>query len=67
MAPPANPKREVHDKFESKPSESAYRRRMSSVAHKKRPNVQVFSSLTPMWAGIAGTPSEQGKKIEIGM
>ncbi|THU92172.1 glycosyltransferase family 4 protein [Dendrothele bispora CBS 962.96] len=39
--------------FESKPS-STLRRRLSSTAG-KRPNVAAFTSLTPMWAGIAGS------------
>ncbi|KAI0290439.1 trehalose synthase [Multifurca ochricompacta] len=39
--------------FESKPSD-AVRRRLSNVSSAK-PNILGFSSLTPMWAGIAGS------------
>jgi alpha,alpha-trehalose phosphorylase (configuration-retaining) len=59
-------KQEVHDRFESKPSEAARERRLSSFTLKKKPNVQAFSSLTPMWAGIAGQTLENNTKFEIG-
>ncbi|KAF7338413.1 Trehalose phosphorylase [Mycena venus] len=46
--------------FESVPS-AAVRRRLSSVAQQK-PNVAApFSSLTPMWVGIAGQSLDAGK------
>jgi len=45
--------------FQSKPSD-AIRRRLSSVAGPKRPNVVGYTSLTPMWAGIAGTLLSNG-------
>lgn len=60
------PTQEVHDKFESKPSDAARQRRMSSFTLKKKPNVQAFTSLTPMWAGIAGQTLENNTKFEIG-
>jgi hypothetical protein len=62
MAPPT----EVHDKFESKSSETMKQRRMSSFALKKKPNVLAAHSLTPMWAGIAGQVLENNTKFEIG-
>ncbi|KAH9063830.1 trehalose synthase [Lactarius deliciosus] len=40
--------------FVSKSSD-AVRRRLSSVSSATRPNITAFSSLTPMWAGIAGS------------
>ncbi|KAH9052565.1 trehalose synthase [Lactarius vividus] len=40
--------------FVSKSSD-AIRRRLSSISSATRPNVTAFSSLTPMWAGIAGS------------
>ncbi|KAF8652686.1 hypothetical protein AX16_004191 [Volvariella volvacea WC 439] len=50
--------------FESVPS-AAVRRRLSSVAT-KRPNVTAtFSSLTPMWAGIAGQPNPNNTHFEV--
>ncbi|KAJ6630631.1 trehalose phosphorylase [Mycena sp. CBHHK59/15] len=43
-----------HHQFESVPS-AAVRRRLSSVVVQQKPNVVAsFSSLTPMWVGIAG-------------
>jgi hypothetical protein len=52
--------------FESKPSDAARQRRLSSFTLKKKPNVQAFSHLTPMWAGIAGHTLENNTKFEIG-
>ncbi|KAJ7632483.1 trehalose phosphorylase [Roridomyces roridus] len=46
-------------KFESLPS-VAVRRRLSSVVQQK-PNVVQFSSLTPMWVGIAGNAVDTSK------
>ncbi|KAI9446727.1 trehalose synthase [Lactarius indigo] len=40
--------------FVSKSSD-AVRRRLSSISSATRPNIPAFSSLTPMWAGIAGS------------
>ncbi|KAH9048218.1 trehalose synthase [Lactarius hengduanensis] len=40
--------------FVSKSSD-AVRRRLSSISSATRPNITAFSSLTPMWAGIAGS------------
>jgi hypothetical protein len=57
---------DLHDKFESKSSETMKQRRMSSFALKKKPNVVAAHSLTPMWAGIAGTVLENNTKFEIG-
>ncbi|KAK7689152.1 hypothetical protein QCA50_007843 [Cerrena zonata] len=56
MAPP--------HQFTSKPSD-AVRRRLSSVASGKRPNLIAYTSLTPMWAGIAGAPVNNGTEFEI--
>jgi hypothetical protein len=53
--------------FESKSSEATRQRRMSSFTAKKKPNMQTFSALTPMWAGIAGQVVEGGSKYEIGV
>ncbi|KAJ7098055.1 trehalose phosphorylase [Mycena belliarum] len=51
--------------FQSVPS-AAVRRRLSSVAHQK-PNVTApFSSLTPMWVGIAGN-SIDSNRFEIAL
>ncbi|KAF9069834.1 trehalose phosphorylase [Rhodocollybia butyracea] len=52
-------------KFESVTSE-AVRRRLSSVSDAKRPNIAAvaYSSLTPMWAGIAGSVVN-GTQFEI--
>lgn len=61
--PPPN---QVHEQFESKPSAASRSRRMSSFTQKKKPNLQTFSSLTPMWAGIAGQVVDQGARYEIG-
>jgi hypothetical protein len=60
-------KQDIHDKFESKPSDAARQRRLSSFTLKKKPNMQAFSTLTPMWAGIAGQTLENNTKFEIGM
>jgi hypothetical protein len=60
-------KQDVHDKFVSKVSEETRQRRLSSFTLKKKPNVQAFSSLTQMWAGIAGQTLENNTKFEIGM
>ncbi|KIJ16736.1 glycosyltransferase family 4 protein [Paxillus involutus ATCC 200175] len=54
---------QVNQEFESK-SSTAVRRRLSSVTGKK-PVVQAFSSLTPMWAGVAGAIINGGKSFEI--
>ncbi|KAI6005470.1 glycosyltransferase family 4 protein [Pisolithus albus] len=59
MTPPAS----VHHEFESIPSTAA-RRRLSSATGKK-PVVQAYASLTPMWAGIAGTVVNGGKTYEV--
>ncbi|KAI6036060.1 glycosyltransferase family 4 protein [Pisolithus microcarpus 441] len=59
MTPPAS----VHLEFESIPSTAA-RRRLSSATGKK-PLVQAYASLTPMWAGIAGTVVNGGKTYEV--
>ncbi|KAI0703496.1 hypothetical protein BC835DRAFT_1030642 [Cytidiella melzeri] len=56
MAPP--------HQFQSHGSE-ALRRRLSSVVAAKRPNVAGFASLTPMWAGIAGTVVNNGTSFEV--
>ncbi|KAI0702342.1 trehalose phosphorylase [Cytidiella melzeri] len=56
MAPP--------HQFQSHGSE-ALRRRLSSVVSAKRPNVTGFASLTPMWAGIAGTVVNNGTSFEV--
>ncbi|KAI0682334.1 hypothetical protein BC835DRAFT_1524570 [Cytidiella melzeri] len=58
MAPP--------HQFQSHGSE-ALRRRLSSVVSAKRPNVAGFASLTmsPMWAGIAGTVVNNGTSFEV--
>ncbi|KZT74138.1 glycosyltransferase family 4 protein [Daedalea quercina L-15889] len=58
MAPPHT--------FESKPSVAA-RRRLSSVASSKRPNVPGYASLQPMWAGIAGAVINNNTQFEIAM
>ncbi|KAM6500869.1 trehalose phosphorylase [Amanita muscaria] len=52
--------------FQSVPS-AAVRRRLSSVVdNKQRPNVTAtFASLTPMWAGVAGSPVDNNTKFEI--
>lgn len=59
MSPPAG----IHLEFESKPS-SVARRRLSSATGKK-PLVKAYASLTPMWAGIAGTVVNGGKSFEV--
>ncbi|KAJ7273572.1 glycosyltransferase family 4 protein [Mycena haematopus] len=52
--------------FESVPS-AAVRRRLSSVVQQQKPSVVApFSSLTPMWVGIAGQ-SVNGDKCEIAL
>ncbi|KAI6103559.1 glycosyltransferase family 4 protein [Pisolithus sp. B1] len=58
MSPPAS----VHLDFESIPSTVA-RRRLSSATGKKP--VHAYASLTPMWAGIAGTVVNGGKTYEV--
>ncbi|KAI6028851.1 glycosyltransferase family 4 protein [Pisolithus orientalis] len=58
-----SPAASVHLEFESKPS-SVARRRLSSATGKK-PLVQAYASLTPMWAGIAGTVVNGGKSFEV--
>ncbi|KAI0648237.1 trehalose synthase [Trametes meyenii] len=50
--------------FQSKPSD-AIRRRLSSVASTKKPNVHAYSSLTPMWAGIAGSVINNNTALEL--
>lgn len=59
MSPPLS----VHLEFESK-SSTAARRRLSSATGKK-PLVPAYASLTPMWAGIAGTVVNGGKTYEV--
>ncbi|KAF9218327.1 glycosyltransferase family 4 protein [Gyrodon lividus] len=54
----------VNLEFESK-SSSAVRRRLSSAGAGKKPVVQAYSSLTPMWAGIAGSIVSGGGSFEI--
>ncbi|KAI0328121.1 trehalose synthase [Cubamyces sp. BRFM 1775] len=56
MAPP--------HQFQSKPSD-VIRRRLSSVVSTKRPNVHAYSSLTPMWAGIAGSIINNNTAFEL--
>ncbi|KAK7014984.1 trehalose phosphorylase [Favolaschia claudopus] len=52
--------------FESVPS-AAVRRRLSSVVQQEKPNVAApFSSLTPMWVGIAGQ-SFGGNQFEVAL
>ncbi|OSX64779.1 glycosyltransferase family 4 protein [Postia placenta MAD-698-R-SB12] len=58
MAPP--------HQFESKSSVAA-RRRLSSVAGPDRPNVAAYTSLQPMWAGIAGTIINNNTAFEVAM
>ncbi|KAH8102865.1 trehalose phosphorylase [Cristinia sonorae] len=53
-----------HHHFTSKPSD-AIRRRLSSVVSSKKPNVHAYDSLTPMWAGIAGTVNNSQTEFEI--
>ncbi|EMD34497.1 glycosyltransferase family 4 protein [Gelatoporia subvermispora B] len=50
--------------FQSKPSD-VIRRRLSSVVSTKRPNVTSYSSLTPMWAGIAGAIINNNTQFEV--
>ncbi|THH09360.1 hypothetical protein EW145_g2063 [Phellinidium pouzarii] len=52
--------------FESVASESQ-RRRLSSVSSAAKPFVTGFTSLTPMWAGIAGSasPNDNGFEVSI--
>jgi len=50
--------------FTSKPSD-AIRRRLSSAVSGKKPNVHAYDSLTPMWAGIAGTIINNQTEFEI--
>ncbi|KAI0781323.1 trehalose synthase [Trametes elegans] len=56
MAPP--------HQFQSKTSESV-RRRLSSVVSTKKPNVHAYSSLQPMWAGIAGSVINNNTALEL--
>ncbi|CAL1703740.1 unnamed protein product [Somion occarium] len=56
MAPP-------HE-FTSKPSDEV-RRRLSSIVSGKRPSVVAYTSLTPMWAGIAGTVINNQTEFEV--
>ncbi|KIJ68931.1 glycosyltransferase family 4 protein [Hydnomerulius pinastri MD-312] len=60
MSPPAS----VNLDFQSKGS-AAVRRRLSSVSAGKKPVVHAYSSLTPMWAGIAGAVVNGGKSFEV--
>ncbi|SJL00258.1 probable Trehalose phosphorylase [Armillaria ostoyae] len=53
-----------HHHFESKSSDVA-RRRLSSVSNKKPHVAASYSSLTPMWAGIAGNPVNNNTQFEI--
>ncbi|KAG1754470.1 glycosyltransferase family 4 protein [Suillus lakei] len=50
--------------FESKGSSHA-KRRLSSVGAAGKPVVHAYSSLTPMWAGIAGAVVNGGQGFEI--
>ncbi|KAG6831184.1 hypothetical protein H0H92_012324 [Tricholoma furcatifolium] len=57
----------THYQFESKPS-AAVRRRLSSIAPKKKPSVPAtFAHLTPMWAGIAGSPVNNNTGFEVAL
>ncbi|CCM06026.1 uncharacterized protein FIBRA_08271 [Fibroporia radiculosa] len=56
MAPPHT--------FQSKTSD-ATRRRLSSVAGPNRPSVPGYTSLTPMWAGIAGAVINNNTEFEV--
>ncbi|KAF8921442.1 glycosyltransferase family 4 protein [Mucidula mucida] len=60
MAPP----RSKDHQFESKPS-AAVRRRLSSIGGKKPHVASSFSSLTPMWAGIAGAVINNNSEYTI--
>ncbi|KAF8352313.1 trehalose phosphorylase [Amanita rubescens] len=52
--------------FQSVPSAAVRRRLSSIVSTKQRPNVtSTFTSLTPIWAGIAGSPVDNNSKFEI--
>ncbi|KAI5124495.1 hypothetical protein M0805_003022 [Coniferiporia weirii] len=55
-----------HADFESVASETQ-RRRLSSVSAATKPSIIGFTSLTPMWAGIAGStaPNENGFEVSI--
>ncbi|KAF9500997.1 trehalose phosphorylase [Pleurotus eryngii] len=56
----------THHQFESKPSTAIRRRLSSSVSSKQRPNMTTtFASLTPMWAGVAGTLVNNNTQYEI--
>ncbi|KAF5324497.1 hypothetical protein D9611_004282 [Ephemerocybe angulata] len=52
--------------FQSVPSE-AVRRRLSSTIESQRPHIgpNTFASLTPMWAGISGSPINNNTEFEI--
>ncbi|KAF4576454.1 Trehalose phosphorylase [Pleurotus pulmonarius] len=56
-----------HHQFESKSSTAIRRRLSSSVSSKQRPNIMTttFASLTPMWAGVAGTLVNNNTQYEI--
>nr|O75003.1 RecName: Full=Trehalose phosphorylase; AltName: Full=Trehalose synthase; Short=TSase; Flags: Precursor [Grifola frondosa]BAA31349.1 trehalose synthase [Grifola frondosa]BAA31350.1 trehalose synthase [Grifola frondosa] len=56
MAPP--------HQFQSKPSD-VIRRRLSSAVSSKRPNIPGYTSLTPMWAGIAGAVVNNNTQFEV--
>ncbi|KAK7054968.1 hypothetical protein VNI00_003431 [Paramarasmius palmivorus] len=52
--------------FESVPSAAVRRRLSSTIAPKQKPNVvPAFTSLTPMWAGIAASPINNNTQFEI--
>ncbi|KAF9452267.1 glycosyltransferase family 4 protein [Macrolepiota fuliginosa MF-IS2] len=52
--------------FSSVPSAAVRRRLSSSVAAKQKPSVtSTFSSLTPMWAGVAGAIINNNTEFEI--
>ncbi|KAF8061579.1 trehalose phosphorylase [Lyophyllum atratum] len=56
----------AHLQFESKVSAAVRRRLSSSVSSKQRPNVtSTFASLTPMWAGISGSPINNNTGYEV--
>ncbi|KAG6844069.1 hypothetical protein H0H87_010012 [Tephrocybe sp. NHM501043] len=55
----------AHYSFESKPS-VAVRRRLSSITPKQKPSViATFAHLTPMWAGISGSPLNNNTGYEV--
>lgn len=58
----------VPHQFESKASAAVRRRLSSTIAQKQKPNVTTaFASLTPMWAGVAGSPINNNTQYEIAL